>query len=79
MHTTENAHIKMEPDGDVEIGMLPVCRELSVRLTDCRKWLQGQDFLFLGEIFHFIECIHTMPLGLPFCWSGASVFTVFPT
>lgn len=44
----------MEPDSDVEIGLLPVCRELSVRLTDCRKWLQGQDFLFLGEIFNFI-------------------------
>lgn len=45
----ENVHIKMEQDGDVEMGQLPVCREFSIRLTDCRKWLQGRDYLFLGE------------------------------
>lgn len=53
----------MEPDGDVEIGLLPECREFSIRLTDCSKWLQGRDFLFLGEILKFISCIEMMPLG----------------
>lgn len=52
----------MEPDGDVEIGLLPVCKEFSIRLTDCSKWLQGRDFLFLGEILKFISCIDIMLL-----------------
>lgn len=39
----------MEPEGDVEIQSYPVLMKLSVRLTDCRVWLEGRDFLSLGE------------------------------
>lgn len=45
----EDVQIKTEPDGDVEIQSYPVLMRLSVKLTDCRAWLQGQDFLSLGK------------------------------
>lgn len=48
--TAEEAHIKREPDDDVEIRLSPVFKKLSVRLMDCRIWLEGRDFLYLGEI-----------------------------
>lgn len=41
--------IKMEPDGEVEIQSYPVLKKLAVILTDCRAWLEGRDFLSLGE------------------------------
>ena len=40
----------MEPDGDVEIQSYPVLKRLSVKLTDCRAWLEGRDFLSLGKV-----------------------------
>lgn len=33
----------------MEIRAYPVLKKLSVTLTDCRLWLEGQDFLSLGE------------------------------
>ena len=42
--------IKMEPDGDVEIQSYPVLKKLSIKLTDCRAWLEGRDFLSLGKV-----------------------------
>ena len=33
----------------MEIRAYPVLKRLSVTLTDCRLWLEGQDFLSLGE------------------------------
>lgn len=39
----------MEPDGDVEIQSYPVLKKLSVKLTDCKVWLEGRDFLSLGK------------------------------
>lgn len=40
--------VKVEPDSDVEIQWYPGLRQLCVRLTDCRAWLQGRDFLCVG-------------------------------
>lgn len=43
------AQIKPEPGDDVEIRSFPLLKKLSVKLTDCRVWLEGRDFLSLGE------------------------------
>lgn len=45
----EELQIKVEPEGDVEIGSYPVLKNVSIRLTDCSLWLGGRDFLSLGE------------------------------
>lgn len=47
-----NVQIKTEPDGDVEIQSYPILKQLSVKLTDCRLWLDGRDFLSLGKKTH---------------------------
>lgn len=41
--------MKTEPEGDVEIRSYPILRKLSVKLSDCRVWLEGRDFLSLGN------------------------------
>lgn len=51
-----DVQIKMEPDGEVEIQSYPVLKRLAVILTDCSAWLEGRDFLSLGEksVLNFI-------------------------
>lgn len=51
----QGVQIKMEPDGEVEIQSFPVLKKLAVILTDCSVWLEGRDFLSLGEksVFKF--------------------------
>lgn len=48
--TSKAVQIKVEPEGDVEIGSYPVLKKVSIRLTDCRLWLEGRDFLSLGNV-----------------------------
>lgn len=45
----EGIQIKVEPEGEVEIRSYPVLKNVSIRLTDCSLWLEGRDFLSLGE------------------------------
>ncbi|TNM97616.1 hypothetical protein fugu_013862, partial [Takifugu bimaculatus] len=52
MDTRKDVQIKVEPEGDVEIGSYPVLKNVSIRLTDCSLWLEGRDFLSLEEHPH---------------------------
>lgn len=48
--TVEEVQVKVEPEVEVEIGSYPVLKNVSIRLTDCSLWLEGRDFLSLGEL-----------------------------
>lgn len=67
--TIEELQIKVEPEGDVEIRSYPVLKNVSIRLTDCRLWLEGRDFLSLGEssepTLHPSPPAGTLLVGLP--------------
>ncbi|RVE61311.1 hypothetical protein OJAV_G00169370 [Oryzias javanicus] len=41
--------IKPEPDEDMEICSYPFLKKLSIKLTDCKSWLEGRDFLSLDD------------------------------
>ncbi|XP_054882257.1 zinc finger protein 572-like isoform X2 [Poeciliopsis prolifica] len=44
-----SVQIKPEPGDDVAIQCFPLLKKLSVKLTDCRAWLEGRDFLSLDD------------------------------
>lgn len=46
---SKEIQVKVEPEGDVEIESYPLLKNVSIRLTDCSLWLEGRDFLSLGE------------------------------
>ncbi|XP_067330187.1 tetratricopeptide repeat protein 19, mitochondrial isoform X3 [Channa argus] len=46
----ENVRIKIETGEDIEIQSYPILKKVSVRLTDCRLWLDGRDFLSLEKM-----------------------------